>query len=99
MRSRQAAYLVDLFGLENALLQAIFVLWASLFLGLIVLSSVKIITSSLTVVVSYALSTLILTLVVSFYASCLSKGGCNKTALLTVFVGNLTLVGSALALH
>ena len=99
MRSGRNSYFIDLFGLENALLQALFVLWVSLFLGLVVLSIAKVITSSLTVVVSYAISTLVITLVVAFYASCLSKGDCNKTALLTVLAGNITLVGSALALH
>ena len=90
---------MDLFGLDNALLQALFVLWISLFLGLVVLSAANVVTSSIVVVASYAVSTLILTLVVSFYASCLSKGGCNKTALLTILVGNIILIGSALALH
>jgi hypothetical protein len=99
MRSRQKPYFMDLFGLDNALLQALFVLWISLFVGLVVLSAANVVTSSIAVVASYAVSTLIFTLVVSFYASCLSKGGCNKTALLTILVGNITLIGSALALH
>jgi hypothetical protein len=99
LRSRQKPYVMDLFGLDNALLQALFVLWISLFLALVVLSAANVITSSIAVVASYAVFTLILTLVVSFYASCLSKGGCNKTALLTILMGNIILIGSALALH
>lgn len=92
-------YIVQLFGLENALLQAIFVLWISLLLGLIVLSSVNVLKSPITVIMAYACVTLLLTLFTSFQASCLSKGGCHKTALLTVVFGNIALVGSALALH
>lgn len=99
MRSREKSYLIDLFGLDNALLQALFLLWISLLLGLIVLSAANIVTSSIAVVASYAVSTLIITLIVSFYANCLSKGSCNKTALFTVLLGNIMLIASALALR
>lgn len=98
-RMPKTPYIVQLFGLENALLQAIFVLWISLLLGLIVLSSVNVLKSPITVILVYAFVTLLLTLFTSFQASCLSTGGCHKTALLTVVLGNIALVSSALALH
>ena len=100
LRQRPSSpYLVTLFGLDNALLQAMFLLWISLIVGLFALSATRVITSRRSTVALYAASTLAVTLGTSFGANCMSKGGCNRTALLLVLTGNLALGGSALAMR
>lgn len=90
------AFFDDTFGLKSHFLRALFVLWITTSLSLIVLNLIGRKQSSVIQIFSYILLTFIVVLASSFSATCFRYGDCPIAAYFSATLGILIISGSAL---
>ena len=90
------AFIDDTFGMKSHFIRALFVLWVTSSISLIVLNLVGWKRSSVLQVVTYIVSTALVVLVSSFSATCFRFGDCPRAAYSSASLGILIISASAL---
>ena len=90
------AFIDDTFGMKSHFLRALFVLWVTTSVSLIVLNLIGLKQSTVMQVVIYILSTSIVVLASSFSATCFRYGDCPRAAYFSASLGILIISASAL---
>ena len=94
-----SAFLDDTFGLKSHFIRALFVLWVTSCISLIVLNLLGWKHSSPVQIVTYILSTALVVLVSSFSATCFRFGDCPRAAYASASMGILIISVSALSFN
>lgn len=93
------AFIDDTFGLKSHFIRALYVLWITTSVSLIVLKSIGWKKSSLLQIITYVLSTALIVLVSSFSATCFRFGDCTRAAYASASMGILVISASALSFN
>lgn len=93
------AFIDDTFGLKSHFIRALFVLWITTSVSLIVLNLIGWKKSSLLQITTYVLSTALIVLVSSFSATCFRFGDCTRAAYASACMGILVISASALSFN
>jgi len=93
------AFIDETFGLKSHFIRALFVLWLTTSVSLIVLNLIGWKKSSLLQIVTYVVSTALVVLVSSFSATCFRFGDCSRAAYASATVGILVISVSALSFN
>ena len=93
------AFIDDTLGLKSHFIRALFVLWLTTSLSLIVLNLIGWKKSTLLQIITYVLFTAVVVLVSSFSATCFRFGDCPRAAYASASMGILVISASALSFN
>lgn len=93
------AFIDDTFGLKSHFIRALYVLWLTTSISLIVLNLIGWKKSTLLQIITYVLFTALIVLISSFSATCFRFGDCPRAAYASASIGILIISASALSFN